>query len=421
MAALHHDPTARPQTQVLRKGYVPAWSEGAAIPPVFRTSTFIFRNAQEGKSAFEIAYGLRPPQPGEVPALIYTRVNNPNVEILEDRVTVWDPKAEAAALFSSGMGSISTTCLTLMRPGDELVFTDPVYGGTEYLFRKMLPMYGMPTRTVPAGCDEATMDAALAACNGKARVLYLETPANPTISITDIRAAVRVAAKYSTPERKVYVVVDNTFLGPIFCQPHTHGADIVVYSATKFIGGHSDVVAGIATGSRELIGMIKGTRTILGSINEPDTAWLLMRSLPTLELRMRAEADSAQKIVRFLLTHPAVEKVFYPGEACMGAEHMRIFKEQYSGTGSIITFLIKGGEKEAFVFLDNLKHFHLAVSLGGVESLIQHPYTMTHSDMTNEEKAHAGITQNMIRASIGLEDALDLIEDLRQALSLVTP
>lgn len=254
---------------------------------------------------------------------------------------------------------------------------------------------------------------------GRTRVLYLETPANPTISITDIAAASRVAKRCSTPERPIMLVVDNTFLGPIFCQPHVHGADVVIYSATKFFGGHSDVVAGIATASKELIGQIKGTRTILGSINEPDTAWLLLRSLPTLELRMRAEADSAAKIVRFLETHAAIARVYYPGHPSMGEEHGRIFREQYTGSGSIITFVIKGGEKEAFTFLDNLHFFHLAVSLGGVESLIQHPFTMTHSDMTLDEKIHAGITDDMIRASIGLEDAGDLINDLRQALSLI--
>lgn len=415
---MSHDTSSfKPQTQVLSKGYVPAWSEGAAIPPVFRTSTFIFKNCQEGKRSFELAYGLRKAEQGETPALIYTRVNNPNAEFVEDRVTVWDPKAEAAALFASGMGAISSTCLTFMRPGDELVFTDPVYGGTEFLFRKTLPSFGMPTRTVHAGASEEEMEKAVRA--GKTRVLYLETPANPTISITDIKAAARVVARCSTPEHRVYLVVDNTFLGPIFCQPHVHGADVVVYSATKFIGGHSDVVAGIATGSKALVSQIKGTRTILGSNNEPDTAWLIMRSLPTLELRMKAEAESARKIVELLVSHKAVEKVLYPGLESMGKEHMRIFKEQYSGHGSIITFLVKGGEKEAFAVLDHLKLFHLAVSLGGVESLIQHPGTMTHSDMTEEEKINAGITKNMIRASIGLEDAQDLIADLRDALDSI--
>jgi len=403
-----------PQTEVLNRGYVPEWSEGAVIPPVFRTSTFVFKNAEEGKAAFEIAYGLRKPKEGEVPALIYSRVANPNSEIFESKITVWDDKADAAVLMSSGMGAISTTCLSFLRPGDHIAFSDPVYGGTEMFMRTILPSFQIPSHPFPAGSSEAEIEAAVNAAGGKCKVIYVETPANPTITVTDLKAASRVAKKHGC-----LLIVDNTFCGPVFCQPHKWGADVVVYSATKFIGGHSDVVAGVATGSVELVSKIKVMRTVLGSISEPDSAWLLTRSLSTLELRMRAEADNAKKIVDFLLKHPAVEKVFYPGCETMGEEQVRIFKEQYSGSGANITFLVKGGEKESFIVLNNLHHFKLAVSLGGVESLIQHPSSMTHSDMTPEEKKHAGITDNMIRTSIGVENVEDLIADLKGALDLL--
>jgi len=406
--------SAHPVTEVLSRGYVPEWSEGAVIPPVFRTSTFVFKNAEQGKAAFEIAYGLRKAKEGEVPALIYSRVGNPNFEIFEDKITVWDNKAEAACLMSSGMGAISTTCLTFLHPGDHMCFSDPVYGGTEMFMRTVLPSFGVTSHAFHAGSSEAEMEAAVAKCEGKCKVIYVETPANPTITVTDLKAASRVAKKHNC-----LLIVDNTFCGPVFCKPHQWGADVVVYSATKFIGGHSDVVAGLATGSKELIGKIKVMRTVLGSINSPDSAWLLTRSLSTLELRMRQEADNAQKIVDFLLTHPAVETVFYPGCKTMGEEQVRIFKEQYLGSGANVTFLVKGGEKESFTVLNNLHHFKLAVSLGGVESLIQHPSSMTHSDMSPEEKKNAGITDNMIRASIGVENADDLIADLKGALDLL--
>ena len=406
--------SAHPQTEVLSRGYVPEWSEGAVIPPVFRTSTFVFKNAEQGKAAFEIAYGLRKANEGEVPALIYSRVANPNAEIFESKVTVWDPKAEDAVLMSSGMGAISTTCLTFLRPGDHIVFSDPVYGGTELFMRSILPSFQIPSHPFHAGSSEEEIEAAVAKCEGKCKVIYVETPANPTITVTDLKAASRVAKKHNC-----LLIVDNTFCGPLFCQPHQFGADVVVYSATKFIGGHSDVVAGVATGSKELMGKIKTMRTVLGSINEADTAWLLTRSLSTLELRMRAACANAGKIVEFLLKHPAVETVYYPGCTTMGEEQIRIFKEQYSGAGSNVTFLVKGGEKESFTVLNNLHHFKLAVSLGGVESLIQHPSSMTHSDMTPEEKKHAGITENMIRASIGIENIDDLIADLKGALDLL--
>lgn len=414
---MSHDPSVKPQTQIFSKGYDPQRSEGAATPPVFRTSTFLFKTAEEGKRAFEIAYGLSPMQEGESPALIYTRVNNPNTEILEDKAACWDG-AEEAALFGSGMGAVSSTCLAFLRPGDTLVFGDPVYGGTEFFFRHMLPLFGIKTKHFPAGATKAEMEA-LVKGDPTVKAIYLESPANPTIMISDIGAARELADQYSTPDRKILVMVDNTFMGPIFCSPLKQGADLVIYSATKFFGGHSDLVAGFTMGSKALMGQVKVFRTILGSIADPDTAWLIHRSLATLQVRMEKQQENAVKIVDFLLAHPKVYELSYPGLPQTGERQLMLWKKQCTGTGSLITFKVKGGEAEAFRMLNAIQHMKLAVSLGGVESLIEHPSTMTHSDMAPAEKAHAGITENMIRISVGLEDVDDLIADLKQALDRI--
>jgi len=411
------DPALKPQTSLFSKGYDPHRSEGAAIPPIFKTSTFLFKTAEEGKRAFEIAYGLSPAEIGESPALIYTRVNNPNVEILEGKSIAWDG-ADDAALFSSGMGAISSTCLTFLKPGDTLVFSDPVYGGTEYLFHNLLPQFNIRTRHFPI---EAGLDAleSLLKNDPTVKVIYLESPANPTMMICDVPGAAALAKKYSTKDRQILVMVDNTFMGPIFSSPLKLGADIVLYSATKFFGGHSDLVAGLSMGSREHIEPIKAYRTILGSISDPDTAWLIHRSLGTLQLRMESQQKSAAKIVEFLMSHPSVERVAYPGLKCMGPQQVELWKRQFTGTGSLISFFVKGGQAEAFRVLDSVEHIKLAVSLGGIESLIEHPSTMTHSDMTPEQKRNAGITENMIRLSVGLEDVDDLMADLKQALEKI--
>jgi methionine-gamma-lyase len=407
-------PALKPQTEIFSKGYDPQRSEGAAVPPVFRTSTFIFKTAAEGKRAFEIAYGLDPIKTGESPALIYTRVNNPNSEILEAKVTAWDG-AEAAAVFSSGMGAISSTCLAFLKPGDTLVFSDPVYGGTEYFFRHVLPMFNIRTIPFRAGATREDMER-LVKNDPTVKAIYIESPANPTNVLSDIPGAREIADKYSTPEHKILVLVDNTFMGPIFCKPLALGADVLLYSATKFFGGHSDLVAGIAMGSAALVGQIKVMRTIMGSNSDPDTAWLIHRSLGTLQIRMEKQQESALRIVAFLRTHPKVQAVAYPGSPDMGARQMELWKTQCTGTGSLISFYVKGAEAEAFRVLDAIKHMKLAVSLGGIESLVEHPASMTHSDMTAEEKEQACITDSMIRISVGLEDTDDLIEDLRQAL-----
>ncbi|MCB2153322.1 aminotransferase class I/II-fold pyridoxal phosphate-dependent enzyme [bacterium] len=400
-----------PQTHVMIDAYDPHLSEGSVVPPVFRTSTFVFRNCAEGKRAFRLAYGLDPANPGEVSPLIYTRVNNPNAEIVEDRIIAWD-KADSAALFSSGMGAISCLCFSFLRPGDSLLFADPVYGGTEFLFRHILPDFGVITKSYPADAKEDEIRAAAEGMKNL-KLIFMETCANPTITLTDIRAARQVA---DSLDSEPLVVVDNTFMGPVFCQPLDLGADLVVYSATKFIGGHSDLVAGFILGPKDLITGTKATRTIFGASPDPETAWLIGRSMGTLHLRMQTQSTSAQKIVEFLESDPRVTSVRFPGHASMSEHQLRLYEEQCSGPGSLISFTVDGGEEDAFCVLDSLEIFHLAVSLGGIESLAEHPYTMTHAEMTHELKMEAGITPNLVRLSVGLEDTSDLIDDVRRGL-----
>ncbi|MFH1726489.1 MAG: cystathionine gamma-synthase family protein [Elusimicrobiota bacterium] len=414
------DRLLRPETLMMSYGYKPKLSEGAAKCPIFQTSTFVFRNAEEGKGFFELAYGLREKRPAEETGLIYSRVNNPDVEILEDRLTLWD-EAEAAAVFNSGMAAISTIMLEFAKPGDLILYSEPVYGGTDYLVRRILPTLGIVTKGFPAGCDAAGMERALAESGAADRLamVFVETPANPTMKLVDIPLCVEFAKKHSKPGRKALVAVDNTFLGPLWQHPIKFGADLVVYSATKFIGGHSDVVAGACLGSEELLSRVRTLRTVLGTLPGPWTGWLLLRSLETLKLRMTCQTKNARQIADFLVDHPKVERVYYPGLLEQDTEQFRIYRSQCAAPGSMLAFEVKGGEAEAFRLLDALKIIKLAVSLGGTESLAEHPAAMTHSDVPRENRESMGVTDNMVRFSIGVENPEDIIADIEQALEAV--
>jgi methionine-gamma-lyase len=289
-----------------------------------------------------------------------------------------------------------------------------VYGGTEFLFRHVLPGFGIRTVPFPAGSGRDAI-ADLVRSQPSVRVVYVETPANPTIVLTDIAGA-RAAVDAAPGGKPALLIVDNTFMGPIFSQPLRFGADLVLYSATKFIGGHSDLVAGLALGSSDLIAQVKVTRTVFGSNSDADTAWLILRSLGTLQLRMEKQQENACKVAEFLRAHPKVERVGYPGAFDLGEAQLDVFRRQCTGSGSLLSFTIRGGEAEAFAVLDRVRVCRLAVSLGGIETLIEHPATMTHADMSETEKALAGIGADLIRVSVGLEDPDDIIADLRQAL-----
>lgn len=407
-----------PESLMMSYGYDPSLSEGAIKCPIFQTSTFVFESAEDGKAFFEVAYGLREKRADESLGLIYSRLNNPDLEVLEDRLTLWDD-AEAAAVFESGMGAISTTALTFLRPGDRLLFSEPVYGGTQYLFTHILPQFGIEVAAFRATDSTERVQEVIreAAEDGKLAMIHLETPANPTNHLVDIEAVSRTAREVSTEERTVRVAVDNTFLGPVFQHPLKLGADLVIYSLTKYVGGHSDVIAGATLGSAELIGRIKETRTFFGSMAGPWSGWLLMRSLETLKLRMTAQARSARIIADWLLEHPRVERVYYPGHLKEGDLDYDTFQRQCLSAGGMVSFDVEGGEAAAFRVLNALKLVKLAVSLGGTESLAQHPATMTHSDIPVPEQRDMGITESMIRLSVGVEDPEDLMADLEQALA----
>jgi len=409
-----------PESLMMSYGYRPDWSEGAVKAPVFLTSTFTFESAEAGKDFFYKAYGLREKVAGEEIGLIYSRLNNPSLQILEDRLTLWDG-AEEAAVFASGMAAISTVALTFLRPGDVVLFSEPSYGGTEYLFHEVLPHFGIEVACFRSSRGEEGIREALAEGDRaqRLRMIYVETPSNPTNDLVDIQACARLAGEFSTEDRRVILAVDNTFLGPVFQHPLKHGADLVVYSLTKYVGGHSDLIAGAVLGAPDLMDPIRATRTFLGNMAGPFTGFLLMRSLETLKIRMQAEMENAGKLADFLRDHPKVARVSYLGHLKEGDDGYETFKRQCTGAGSMIAFEVKGGEEEAFRFLNALKLIKLAVSLGGTESLAEHPGAMTHSDIPLDAQEKIGITPSMCRISVGVEDPEDLIADVAQALEKV--
>lgn len=407
-----------PESLMMSYGYSPEWSEGAIKCPIFQTSTFVFKSAEEGKAFFEVAYGLREKGETEELGLIYSRINNPDLEILENRLTLWD-EAEDCAVFESGMSAISTVFLEFLKPGDVLLFSNPVYGGTDHFIKHILDKFGIDILGFYPHQTKEEIEEMIAA-SGKAdkiAMVYIETPANPTNDIIDIEMCAELANQLSTKEKKVYVAVDNTYMGPLWQHPLKHGADLVLYSATKYIGGHSDVIAGACLGSKEVITRMKTMRTFLGNMAGPWTGWLLMRSLETLKVRMDKQAENAKAVATFLKHHPKIEKVYYLG--FLEGENKRIYDKQCEAAGAMVSFDVKGGEKEAFKLINELRLVKLAVSLGSTESLIQHPGTMTHAGVSPEDKEKLNITPSLVRLSVGVEKEEDLIHDFEQALAKI--
>jgi methionine-gamma-lyase len=411
----------RPETLMMSYGYDPKLSEGAVKCPIFQTSTFAFRSAEDGKSFFEVAYGLRDKAPTEDPGLIYSRLNNPDLEILQDRLCLWDD-AESGLVFCSGMAAISTTLLSFLRPGDVILCSEPVYGGTEFLIENILPQFGIKRVWFGAGATGPSLEQAASEARtlGRVGMIYVETPANPTNGLVDIAECARVAASLAGPDgQRPLVAVDNTFLGPLWQRPLQHGADLVLYSLTKYAGGHSDLIAGACLGRESLIATVRGMRTIMGTISDPHTGWLLMRSLETLKLRMTSAMKNARYVADFLADHPAVKTVHYLGFLPESHPQHELYHRQCQSPGSTFAFEIHGGEAEAFLVLNRLQIVKLAVSLGGTESLIEHPASMTHSDIPPDRQVKMGITASMLRISVGIEHPEDVIADLAQALAAV--
>jgi methionine-gamma-lyase len=409
----------QPETLMMGLGYAPALSEGALKPPIFLTSTFVFESAQQGKDFFDLTAGRREPRAGEKPGLVYSRFNNPNFEILEDRLAVWD-EAERSAVFASGMAAIATTMLATLRPGDTLLHSRPLYGGTETLIRNQLPAFGITPVGFTDGCDPRQIEAAADEATAKGRVglIMLETPANPTNGLVDLAAVAAIAGRIAERQgQRPPIAVDNTLLGPMYQRPLRHGADLAIYSLTKYAGGHSDLVAGGISGGAELVRRIMLLRGALGTQLDPHSCWMLLRSLETLGIRAERANTNARQVADYLRQHPRIRAVHYLGFLAEGDSRRPVFDRQCTAPGSTFSFDIDGGEAEAFAFLDRLQVMKLAVSLGGTETLISHPASTTHSGVPRELREEIGLTDALIRISVGIENPDDLIADLEQALS----
>ncbi|THK37688.1 cystathionine gamma-synthase family protein [Ensifer sp. MPMI2T] len=410
-----------PETLMLNYGYDPELSEGAVKPPVFLTSTFVFRSAEEGRDFFDFVSGRREPPEGVGPGLVYSRFNHPNSEIVEDRLTVFE-RAESAAVFSSGMAAIATTLLAFVRPGDSILHSQPLYGGTETLLAKTFLNLNVSAVGFADGVDEAAVRAAAeeAMTKGRVAVILIETPANPTNSLVDIAMIRRVADTIGERQgHRPIVVCDNTLLGPVFQHPIDHGADVSLYSLTKYVGGHSDLIAGAVLGSKAIIKQIKALRGAIGTQLDPHSCWMLGRSLETLAVRMHKANDNARIVAEFLRDHPKVERIYYLPFHDETSPVGRVFAAQSTGAGSTFSFDIAGGQDAAFRFLNALQIFKLAVSLGGTESLASHPAAMTHSGVPIEVRQRIGVLESTIRLSIGIEHPDDLVADVANALTTV--
>ena len=401
-------------TRAMFAGYDPAEGKGAVKPPVYLTSRFIFPDAATGAQQMESAYGVEGVMPPSEPGYIYSRLANPTVVAAEQRLAAWD-ESEDAAFFASGMAAISTTFLAWGGADRPVWFCGPLYGGTEHFLREVLP--GMGVHVVELESLE-DLDGVLQREGRLPGLIYLETPANPTMQQRRISRAANWAKRHHSEAHPVLTVVDNTFLGPILQRPLEHGADLLVYSATKYLGGHSDLIAGAVSGRAVAVRRVKEFRSFLGGTIDPNTAWMLGRSMETLHVRVERQQENARLVANYLRHHPDVMALHSAWPEDTDADTASIAAEQTLGGGSMLAIELAGGRSASFAFLDALQHFKLAVSLGSVESLAEHPASMTHAGVPPAVKAATGITEGLIRLSIGLEHPDDLVRDLGQALAV---
>lgn len=409
----------RATTKVLTRGFDPSLSVGSARPAVFRSSTYVFSSPEAAERAFDIANARACADAGEKVELIYARLNHPNAEILEAQTIPLEPGAEAAVVFNSGMAAITTSLLSFLRPGQTVIYTVPIYGGTQHFLRDFLPGWGVRSIPVPAGQGNL-LDEAVRSAENLGAVL-VETPANPTLVMTDLRRICQTvgSVKRSSTGARPLVMVDNTLLGPAFQHPLNHGADLVLYSATKYLSGFSDLLAGMVLAKDpELIQQIRLQRHMFGNILQPDECWLLDGRLPTVILRMNRASKNAQRIAEQLAGHAKIARVIYP-TLFSDPEQNLIYRAQCDFPGAMFSIELKGGKRAAFEFLRNLRLGRNAVSLGGVETLACHPKTTTHSGYTEEESIQAGVTDGLVRVSVGIEHWRDLLADFEQALDAV--
>ena len=404
----------RPRTAVLTRGFDPSLSFGSARPAVFRSSTYVFATPEAAEHAFAIANGKVQPAEGERADLIYSRFSHPNAEIFEDQIVPLEPGAADAAVFNSGMAAIMTAFFAFGRPGSSIVYTTPLYGGTTGLIHNFLEPFGMHGIPVASGKADA-IDEAIRTARDCA-IVYMETPANPTLIMTDIERAAEAVQRH--PDHPM-LMVDNTFLGPTFQHPLLLGADMTLYSATKYLSGFSDMVAGVALAKDPaVIQKLRSRRGMFGNILQPDECWLLDGRLPTVALRMNRQSKNAQRIAEALHGHKLLSRVIYP-TLFTDPEQKRIFEKQCAYPGGLFSIDFKGGKDAAFEFLRHVRLAKNAVSLGGVETLTCHPKSTTHSGMSAAELSESGVTDGLVRISVGIEDWRDLLADFEQALAAI--
>ena len=370
---------------------------GSAVTPIYQTSTFSFKNAQHGADLFA----------GKEKGYIYTRIGNPTIEVLENKLTELENGYGGIAL-ASGMAAVSTVYMSLLEQGAHMISTGAVYGPSRGVMETHFSKFGVEHSYI----DTSDLDLLEKTIRPNTKLLYLETPANPTIQLTDIKKASEIAHKHN-----ILVCVDNTFCSPYLQKPLDLGADVVLHSLTKFINGHADIVGGgIIAKDEEIYNTIRKAMVYMGGNMDPHQAFMVIRGVKTLSLRIDKAQQSAMKIAEFLENHPKVEWIKYPG--LKSFEQHELAKEQMSGFGSMISFGLKGGYEAGKTLMDNVHLATLAVSLGGVETLIQHPASMTHASVSKENKLAANITDGLVRYSVGIENVEDLINDLKQALNL---
>lgn len=382
-------------TQVIHGGHERE-AFGALVTPLYQSATFVFESAQQGGELFA----------GNEPGYIYTRLGNPTTAELERKMAILEG-AEAAAATASGMGAVSAALLANLQMGDHLVASNAVYGCTYALMTTQFARFGIEVSLV----DFSSVAEIEAAIKSNTKVIFCETPVNPHLQVFDLAAIATIAKRH-----QLVSIVDNTFMTPLLQRPLDFGIDLVIHSATKYLNGHGDVIAGIVCGSEEQLHKVKyEILKDIGAVISPHDAWLILRGLKTLDVRLQRHCDSAQRVAEFLAEHPSINRVYYPGLA--SHQGHKFIGQQMKRAGGVIAFELAANLEEAKAFVGHLSLFSIAVSLGDAESLIQHPASMTHSPYTPEARAAAGIGDNLLRISIGLEDCDDIIADLNQALA----
>ncbi len=414
------DHKLKPETLMMSYGYDPKLSEGSVKPPVFLTSTFTFNSAEDGEEFFHVMSGRKEAPDGGNSGLIYSRFNHPNAEIIEDRMALLEG-SENAAVLSSGMGAISSVLFGFLRPGDVVLHSSPLYGGTETLIRGALAEFGIKSVSFADGLDEASLNNAIkeAKSLGRLAMIFFETPANPTNTLVDFKMVLKAVEKIEadTGHRPV-TVCDNTMLGPIYQQVCPHGIDLATYSLTKYIGGHSDLVAGAVCGNKAMMKKVKSMRGSMGLNLDPHTSWMISRSLETLAIRMNRATDSGYKVAKWISENPYIKADIYHPEFIEDARYKEVYQRQCTGAGSTFSFVIDAPKAQSFKLINSLSLFKSAVSLGGTESLVCHPASTTHSGIAKELREKVNVNDGLIRLSIGLEHPDDLIVDLDNAFKI---